>query len=123
MFEITRNASFSAAHFLRGYDGPCARLHGHNWKVEVVIRSPKLDSTGMVVDFVDLGAVMDEILDIVDHRNLNDVPPFTGVNPTSENLAAWFHQQLSRRLERFGAVPHVVRIWELPNCSAAYWKE
>jgi len=123
MFEVTKKASFAAAHFLRNYDGPCARLHGHNWTVEVTIRAPKVDQMGMVVDFMDLGAAMDELLEIVDHRNLNEIPPFTETNPTSENLAAWFHEELDKRLAPKGIRPHVVRIWEMPDCSAAYWKE
>ena len=121
MFEVTKKAGFSAAHFLRDYDGPCSRLHGHNWTVEVVIRAPRVDKMGMVVDFVDLGRALDELVESVDHRNLNKIPPFTEVNPTSENLAAWFHQELTRRLEPHGIAPHTVRIWELPDCSAAYW--
>ena len=123
MFEVTKKATFAAAHFLRNYDGPCARLHGHNWTVEVTVRAPKVDPMGMVVDFMDLGAAMDELLEMVDHRNLNEIPPFIEVNPTSENLAAWFHQELERRLAPKGIRPHVVRIWEMPDCSAAYWKE
>ena len=123
MFEVTKKAGFSAAHFLRGYNGACSRLHGHNWTVEIVIRAAKLDSMGMVVDFMDLGRELDLLLEKIDHRNLNDIPPFDEVNPTSENLAAWFHQELSARLAPYGAAPHVVRIWELPDCSAAYWKD
>lgn len=123
MFEITKKASFSAAHFLRGYNGPCARLHGHNWTVEVVIRAAELDSMGMLVDFMDLGAALNVLLEMVDHHNLNEMPPFTTVNPTSENLARWFHDELTERLKPFNAAPHLVRIWELPDCSAAYWKE
>lgn len=123
MYEITKKSSFSAAHFLRGYNGPCARLHGHNWSVEVVIRAPKLDGMGMLVDFMDLGKVMDELLEKVDHHNLNEMPPFTEINPTSENLARWFHEELTARLKPYGVAPHVVRIWELPDCSAAYWTE
>lgn len=123
MFEVTKKAVFSAAHFLRGYNGACARLHGHNWTVEVTIRSAGLDRLGMVVDFMDLGRAVDELLEQLDHRNLNDIPPFDEVNPTSENLAAWFHQELTTRLEKHGVRPHVVRIWELPDCSAAYWKD
>lgn len=123
MFEITKKASFSAAHFLRGYDGPCARLHGHNWTIEVVIRRRALDDMGMLIDFMDLAKEMDALLEQVDHHNLNEMPPFTELNPTSENLAAWFHRELTARLARYGAAPHLVRIWELPDCSAAYWVE
>jgi 6-pyruvoyltetrahydropterin/6-carboxytetrahydropterin synthase len=123
VFEVTKKASFSAAHFLRGYNGPCSRLHGHNWTVEVTIRATKLDAMGMVVDFMDLGRELDVLLEKVDHRNLNEMPPFDEVNPTSENLAAWFHRELSARLEKHGVAPSLVRIWELPDCSAAYWKD
>jgi 6-pyruvoyltetrahydropterin/6-carboxytetrahydropterin synthase len=123
MFEITKKASFSAAHYLRDYEGACGRLHGHNWSVEVVVRAERVDSSGMIMDFLDLGRAMREIIDQVDHRNLNEAPPFTEINPTSENLAAWFHQELTARLKPFGTSPALVRIWETPDCSAAYWKD
>lgn len=123
MFEITKKAGFSAAHYLRGYNGPCARLHGHNWTVEVVIRRKTLDDMGMLIDFMDLQKELDVLLEMVDHHNLNEMPPFTEINPTSENLAAWFHRELTTRLKPYGAAPHLVRIWELPDCSAAYWDE
>lgn len=123
MFEVTKRATFSAAHFLRGYNGPCARLHGHNWTLEVVIRAEKLDPMGMVIDFMDLARAMDDLLHKVDHQNLNDMPPFDTVNPTSENLAAWFHAELEKRLAPYNCRPYLVRIWEMPDCSAAYWKE
>ena len=123
MFEVTRKARFSAAHFLRGYPGACARPHGHNWTIEVVIRAARLDASGMVLDFLDLGRAIDAVVERVDHRNLNDLPPFDEVNPTSENLAAWFHQELTTTLEPLGVAPHLVRVWEVPDCSAACWKE
>jgi 6-pyruvoyltetrahydropterin/6-carboxytetrahydropterin synthase len=123
VFEVTRKARFSAAHFLRGHPGACARPHGHNWTLEVTIRAPRLDPSGMVVDFGDLGRAIDAVIDRVDHRNLNDLPPFDEQNPTSENLAAWFHRELAALLAPFGVEPHVVRVWEMPDCSAAYRKD
>lgn len=123
MFEVTRKARFSAAHLLREYPGACARPHGHNWTLEVVIRAAGLNAAGMVLDFLVLGRAIDEVIERVDHRNLNEIPPFDRVNPTSENLAAWFHQELTERLRPHGVAPHLVRVWEVPDCTAAYWKE
>jgi len=77
----------------------------------------------MVIDFMDLGKAMDDLLHKVDHQNLNELPCFQTVNPTSENLAAWFYAELEKRLAPFNCRPHLVRIWEMPDCSAAYWKE
>src|SRR5512140_1948372 len=123
MFELTKKAVFSAAHYLRGYPGPCAHLHGHNWTIEVVLRAERVDPREMIIDFADLGREIDEVVEEVDHRNLNELPPFDEVNPTSENLAAYFHQELSDRLAKYGVTPYLVRVWELPDCSAAYWKD
>ncbi len=118
MFTIRKSVSFAAAHSLRDYDGPCARNHGHNYRVEVSVEGRELDSQKMLVDFVDLDAILAPLLERVDHRNLNEVPPFDEINPTAEAIAAWFHRELrSRVLEISGGRARLVeiRLWETPD--------
>jgi len=95
MYELTVQAEFSAAHALRGYPGKCARLHGHNFKIEVVVCGTELDDLGMLVDFRKVKARLQEVTEAFDHRNLNEVPPFDERNPTAENLARYLYEQLS----------------------------
>ena len=87
MFELEISRSISCAHYLRGYRGECCHLHGHNYRVCVVIRAAQLDEIGISADFRKLKAAADELLERYDHRCLNDLPEFAERNPTSENLA------------------------------------
>jgi len=110
---------FAAAHRLVGYEGLCENLHGHNWKVEVTVRSPVLNNMGMVMDFKDIKAAVGEILERLDHKYLNEVPPFDSENPTTEHLARHIATELEPRLPDKARVG-CVRIWESPRASAAY---
>lgn len=126
MFEIRKSAEFAAAHALRDYDGPCARPHGHNYKVEVVVRGENLDDQRMLMDFVDLDRALAPLLKKVDHRNLNEIPPFDEVNPTAEAVAAWFHQELKepiRKLSDGRAALAAVRLWEMSDSCVTYSEE
>jgi 6-pyruvoyltetrahydropterin/6-carboxytetrahydropterin synthase len=84
--------TFSAAHALRGYKGRCEHLHGHNWKIRVAVSSEKLNEIGMVMDFTEIKALLDTLLQNLDHKYLNEVSPFDTINPTAENIAGFlFH--------------------------------
>lgn len=89
---------FASAHTLRGYPGACSRMHGHNWKVEVEVVATELDEVGMGIDFKRIKQAAKEVADRLDHRYLNDVAPFTDINPTAENIAAHFYHELSQML-------------------------
>ena len=89
MFEVMVLGEFSSAHNLRGYKGKCEDLHGHNWKVELIAQNNALDATGMVVDFRELKAKLNNVLEELDHKYLNDIDYFKKVNPTSENIAKY----------------------------------
>ena len=108
MYELTVKASFSAAHSLRDYDGPCSRVHGHNWGVEVVVSGRELQADGMLVDFGDIKKATNEVIGLLDHRKLDEVGPFDTLNPTSENLARWIYEQVGKRVN--SATLKVVRI-------------
>ena len=97
MYELMVESKFAAAHQLRGYEGKCEKLHGHNWRVRVHARASALNRIGMVVDFADLQKLVAEACARFDHQNVNEVPPFDQVNTTAENLARYFFEEASRR--------------------------
>ena len=122
MFEVAVEQSFASAHALRNYKGRCENVHGHNWKVRVVIEGEKLDATGMLVDFLDVKSFMGEILDRIDHQFLNEIPPFDVINPSAENIAEYFYQQMTARLAEIPIPVRIreVKIWETEIQSATY---
>jgi 6-pyruvoyltetrahydropterin/6-carboxytetrahydropterin synthase len=117
MFKIKVEANFSSAHNLREYKGKCEDLHGHNWKVQVSTRSNKLDKAGMVLDFKYLKSELNKILEKLDHKYLNNIPYFKKVNPTSENIAKYIYDNISRRLKDIESVT----VWESENSAATYY--
>ena len=119
MYELTVEATFAAAHNLREYQGECERLHGHNWRVEVCVAAEGLDRLGMVMDFRDLKAALDGVLQELDHTYLNDVPPFDKSNPTTENLCRHIAARLAAGLPCNVSVRRV-SCWESDKCGASY---
>lgn len=122
MYELTVISTFSSAHNLRGYEGACENLHGHNWKVETVIASPCIDRLGMVTDFRKLRESVNKVIDSLDHKYLNDVPPFDRENATAENLARFIYLELSKRFGAGDIRVSRVMVWESDNCAAAYYE-
>lgn len=116
MYSIKVEGNFSSAHNLRGYKGKCEDLHGHNWKVEVVVCSAKLDKIGMVMDFKLVKNALAVILDKLDHKYLNKVGHFKRVNPTSENIARYIYDKLKSRIPQLASVT----VWENPSSLATY---
>jgi len=119
MYEISLDADFAAAHCLRGYQGDCERLHGHNWRVRVTVEGARLDGLGMVMDFRDLKAALSGVLKEFDHVFLNDLERFREVNPTTENLARIIAEEIAARLPD-GVRVAAVTAWESPRCRATY---
>ena len=123
MFEVAVEKTFAAGHALRNYKGKCENVHGHNYRVRVTIEGNALGSNGLLVDFVDLKKQLLEIIDRLDHQFINDVEPFTILNPSAENLAKYFYDELSGKLGNHPEVPvriAEVRIWETDTSIAAY---
>jgi 6-pyruvoyltetrahydropterin/6-carboxytetrahydropterin synthase len=122
MFEVSVEQTFAAGHALRNYKGRCENVHGHNFRVRVTLEGERLDDTGLLVDFLDVKRSMGEIIARLDHVFLNEIPPFDVRNPSAENIAEYFHQELSRRLTENPVPVHIqeVRIWETDIQSAAY---
>jgi len=98
MYEVTIEKTFSAAHALLEIGGKCEALHGHNFAVEVTVAGKTLSDEGLLLDFRVLKKWTDEILDLLDHRFLNEISFFRGINPSSENIARFIFQQMKTRL-------------------------
>ena len=108
MFEIEIERCFSAAHQLRGYNGNCSNLHGHNYRVTVTVRSNELDRIGIALDFRKLKQELDSLLEEYDHRNLSELPEFQELNPTSEVLARTIYRRMG---EKMNGGP--IRVWKV----------
>ncbi len=114
---------FASAHTLRGYPGACARMHGHNWKVEVEVEAHALDEVGMGVDFKVIKSATRDIAGRLDHRYLNDLEPFTEINPTAENIAAYFYRELSQVINQPQLKVSAVTLWETERACVRYVEE
>lgn len=121
MFEIAVEQTFAAGHALRNYKGKCENVHGHNFRVQVVMEGERLDETGLLVDFLDVKDAMRAIIDRLDHVFLNDVAPFDVKNPSAENIAEYFYQEMTRGLKSPAPVRiREVTVWETDIQSATY---
>ncbi len=122
MFEITVETSFSSAHQLRGYSGGCENLHGHNWRVMVTASSVGLDSLGMIVDFRQLKNKVEEVVLKLDHKFINEIPPFDTLNPTAENISKYIYGLVSDSLDVEGVSVVSVKVWESEKAAATYYE-
>ena len=125
MFEVSVEDTFAAGHALRGYRGKCENPHGHNYKVQITLAGEDLDHIGLLYDFKDLKAAMGEVVDRLDHQYLNDIVPFKEMNPSAENMARYFYQECSTRLQSAtqGRVRvKQVKIWETDTTTATYFE-
>ncbi|MFB3814295.1 MAG: 6-carboxytetrahydropterin synthase QueD [Terriglobales bacterium] len=125
MFEVSVEDTFAAGHALRGYRGKCENPHGHNYKVRVTLAGETLDAIGLLYDFKDLKLVMNEVIDRLDHQFLNDIDPFRQQNPSAENMARYFYDEISARL---GATTDgrvrvkQIKLWETDTTTAVYYE-
>ena len=99
LWRLTVRDDFSAGHALRHYEGKCERMHGHNFAVELTVEGSQLAAgTEMLLDFKVLKKGLKAVLDALDHRLLNETPPFDRINPSSENLARHIWQGMQAHL-------------------------
>jgi 6-pyruvoyltetrahydropterin/6-carboxytetrahydropterin synthase len=101
---------FSAAHSLSRHPGKCRNLHGHTYKVDVVVEGDKKEDTECVADFAEMKAAIEDVIELVDHTYLNEVISY----PTSENIALFLKAELEKRFNgsNLGVTLHSIRIWE-----------
>lgn len=121
-FEIKVEARFEAAHFLRSYRGISEPLHGHSYRVEAVLGAAEgaLDQDDISVDFISARDHLAALAKRLDYGCINEIAPFTEINPSAENVAAWFHRELAARVASEGAVVRAITLHEGPVNSVTY---
>lgn len=122
VYEIYIKEHFAAAHMLKGYDGNCSKMHGHNWMVEAFVQCTKLSKLGIGIDFHDIKTILQDILSKLDHTTLNDVVEFSSVNPTSENISKFIYTELARRINTEFIKVKKVSVMESPGCGSSYYE-
>lgn len=120
MFEVSVEYTFAAGHALRDYKGKSENVHGHNYKVRVTVEGQKLDATGLLVDFGDLRHAIKGLVDRLDHQFLNELPPFHEINPSAENIARYFCENLQPEVQNDGLHIQAVTVWETDTTSATF---
>ena len=132
MYQVSVEEEFAAGHALRGYRGKCENPHGHNYKIRITVEGKALNKIGLLIDFVELKAAMHETSKTLDHVFMNDVEPFKTANPSAENIAKFFFEEVSgavaesTRKNASGwpqdAIPYVkqVTVWETSTSIATY---
>jgi 6-pyruvoyltetrahydropterin/6-carboxytetrahydropterin synthase len=121
MFEVSVEQTFAAGHALRNYKGKCENVHGHNYRVRITVQGDQLDSTGLLVDFLDVKSLIGGVVDYLDHQFINDLPPFDELNPSAENIAKYFYDRVSGGLKNEVPVRVAeVKVWETDTSSAVY---
>jgi 6-pyruvoyltetrahydropterin/6-carboxytetrahydropterin synthase len=120
MFEISVRDHIASAHQLNGYDGLCKNMHGHTWKVEMVVCGDALEGSGLLVDFKTLKAKLKQVLIPLDHVVLNDLPAFKGINPSTENLARHIYRAMSTHCAPLRLKQ--VQVWESDTASVIYYE-
>ncbi len=123
MFEIEIERCFSAAHQLRGYNGDCSNLHGHNYRITVTVRSNELDRIGIALDFRKLKQELDSLLEEYDHRNLSELPEFQELNPTSEVLARTIYRRMGEKMNGGPIRVWKVRVGESDSSAVTYFED
>ncbi len=120
MYEVSKEAHFSAAHHLRNYHGKCEHMHGHNWRVRVHVRGEQLNDGGMLVDFGILKKALKDVLETLDHKDVNEIPPFDTIEPSAENLARYVLERIGTVIDTDQRQTFKVEVWETTTSRAVY---
>ena len=119
MFELKAQMYFSAAHHLLNYDGACENQHGHNWLVEAYVKGTELDKSNILVDYKVIKTNLKEVLDYLDHKDINELPEFKGISPSSEILARYIYNKMKEKISLISKIS----VWETPTSCASYYEE
>ena len=123
MYEVFTEMHFSAAHHLREYNGACANVHGHNWQIRATVQAEKLDALGIAVDFKTLKRALHEVIDPLDHIDLNSVFTEAEGNPTAENIARYIFEKIAPKINAENSSAQITRIdiWETSGNCVSYF--
>lgn len=119
MYEIKAQMYFSAAHHLLNYDGECENQHGHNWLVEAYVKGTELDKSCILIDYKILKKKLKAVLDLLDHKDINELDSFKGISPSSEMLSKFIYTQLKKEIPQLSKIS----IWETNNSCASYYED
>lgn len=123
MFKLKIQDYFSSAHYLRNYKGSCENLHGHNWKVELLVEGSQLNNLDILIDFKILKSILKETLNELDHKLLNEIPYFKNINPSSERLAEYIFKKIKDKLSQYSNIKvKEVTVYETDKVSATYYE-
>src|ERR1700752_1616611 len=122
MYEVSVDETFAAAHNLRNYKGKCENLHGNNYKVRVTLAGKELDTTGLLYGFGAMKQVIQGVIRSLDHKYLNELPPFDVLNPSAENIARFVYDQTAKQIpaNANGTGVASITVWESDVTSATY---
>ena len=118
MFELKAQMYFSAAHHLLNYNGKCENMHGHNWLVEAFVSGTELDKSNILVDYKVIKSNLKEVLDYLDHKDINELPYFEGQSPSSEMISKFIYTEMKKRV----GIISKVSVWETPSSCATYYE-
>jgi 6-pyruvoyltetrahydropterin/6-carboxytetrahydropterin synthase len=119
MFELKVQMFFSSAHHLLNYNGKCENMHGHNWLTEAFVSGTELDKSNILVDYKVIKSNLKEVLDYLDHKDINELPEFQGISPSSEILAKFIYEQMKKRIPQTSKVA----VWETSTSCTTYWED
>jgi len=123
MFKLKVQDYFSSAHYLKDYKGPCEKIHGHNWKVELIVEGSELNNLDILIDFAILKKILKEVLFELDHKLLNEIPYFENINPSSERLAEYIFKKVKEKLSSYPNVKvKEVTVFETEKAGATYYE-
>ena len=119
MYEIKTQAFFAAAHHLLNYDGACENQHGHNWMVEAYVKGETLDKSNILIDYKVLKRELNAVLDLLDHKDINELPEFQNESPSSEMIAAFIYNKLKEKVVLLSKIT----VWETQTSCCSYFEE
>ena len=119
MYELKVESSFSAAHHLLNYNGECENQHGHNWKVEVYVKGTTLDKSNLLIDFKVLKKELNEVLKMLDHKDINTLEEFHNISTSSEIISKFIYEKLKQKIPTISKVS----VWETEKACASYFEE
>ena len=118
MYEIKAQMHFSAAHHLLNYEGECENQHGHNWLVEAYVMGTELDKSNILIDYKVLKKQLKSVLDLLDHKDINELPDFKGISPSSETLARYIYNKMKEQIPQISKIS----VWETSTSCASYYE-